>query len=242
MGRSQPPTGRVNRNQAVSLLLTLIGIVLLWNTPVVYPLKILVVFFHELSHVLAAILTGGGAVSIDLTSDEGGLASTVGGSRFVILSAGYLGSLLIGGLLLNVAAYTSYDKRISKLLGMLIVIVGLLYIDRLSFGFAFAMITGAALIAAGVWLDAVINDFILKVIGLTSCLYAVLDIKSDLLDRSVPSDASQLADHVGLLPAWLWGALWFVIAIVGAGYFFLMALRAPQRPDPKARKHETAGA
>ena len=31
----------------------------LWNTSLVYPLKILVVFFHEISHGVAAVLTGG---------------------------------------------------------------------------------------------------------------------------------------------------------------------------------------
>ena len=40
---------------------------------------------------------------------EGGYCKTIGGSRFVILSAGYLGSLLWGGLILIGASRTRLD-------------------------------------------------------------------------------------------------------------------------------------
>ena len=36
----------------------------LWNTPFVYPLKIIVVLLHEISHGLVAVMTGGGAHGI----------------------------------------------------------------------------------------------------------------------------------------------------------------------------------
>eukprot|EP00425_Heterocapsa_triquetra_P025156 CAMPEP_0195122230 /NCGR_PEP_ID=MMETSP0448-20130528/125969_1 /TAXON_ID=66468 /ORGANISM="Heterocapsa triquestra, Strain CCMP 448" /LENGTH=51 /DNA_ID=CAMNT_0040159715 /DNA_START=86 /DNA_END=237 /DNA_ORIENTATION=+ len=43
-----------------------------------------------------------------------------------------------------------------------------------------------------------VNDLVLKVIGLTSCMYAVLDIKSDVLDRPyLRSDASMMAEATG---------------------------------------------
>ena len=72
----------------------------LWNTPVAYPFRIFVVFLHEISHGLAAVLTGGRIVSIGLSFNEGGVCVTQGGWRFVVLSAGYLGSLLWGALFL----------------------------------------------------------------------------------------------------------------------------------------------
>ena len=75
----------------------LAGVLLLWNTWIVYPLRLLVVFFHELSHGLAAIVTGGRVIEIQLDPREGGLAVTQGGSPLLIASAGYLGSLIIGG-------------------------------------------------------------------------------------------------------------------------------------------------
>ena len=49
-------------------LLAIIAVVFaLWQTPVVVPLKILVVFLHELSHAVAAWLTGGSVEQISIS-------------------------------------------------------------------------------------------------------------------------------------------------------------------------------
>lgn len=79
--------------QPVWILIALL-VWVLWWTPAIAPVRLFVVFLHELSHGLAAYLTGGKLVSFYLVAQEGALALTAGGSRFVILNAGYLGSLL----------------------------------------------------------------------------------------------------------------------------------------------------
>ena len=63
-------------------------------------LRILVVFFHEMSHGLAALLTGGGIRAIHLHPEAGGMCVTTGGIPFLVISAGYLGSLVWGGALM----------------------------------------------------------------------------------------------------------------------------------------------
>ena len=63
----------------IALLLIFIAIGLLWNTIVVYPLKIFVVFMHEVSHGLAAVVTGGEIVEIQINPQQGGHALTRGG-------------------------------------------------------------------------------------------------------------------------------------------------------------------
>ena len=68
----------------------------LWDTALIYPLKIFVVFLHEVSHAMAAVATGGSVERILLDPHQGGAAYTVGGNGFLTLSAGYLGSLLWG--------------------------------------------------------------------------------------------------------------------------------------------------
>ena len=47
-----------------------------WHSPLLLPVKLLTVFFHELSHGLAAILTGGSIVSIGLNLNQGGICYT----------------------------------------------------------------------------------------------------------------------------------------------------------------------
>jgi hypothetical protein len=58
------------------------------------------------------------------------------------------------------------------------------------------------------------NRGVLFVLGLTSALYAILDIKGDVLDRpEALSDARMLADLTGI-PALVWGIAWISIAII----------------------------
>ncbi|MCB1323790.1 MAG: M50 family metallopeptidase [Spirochaetales bacterium] len=78
---------------------------LLWQFPIILPLKLLVVLVHETWHGFAALSSGALLSQMDITLDEWGetmvtgLTSTTG---FVwTVSAGYLGSALTGAVLLN---------------------------------------------------------------------------------------------------------------------------------------------
>ena len=58
------------------------------------------------------------------------------------------------------------------------------------------------------------SSFVLRLLGVTSLLYAPWDIVSDLILRSVPaSDASALARMTGI-PAIAWGVLWLAASVV----------------------------
>ncbi len=213
-------------NELISLLFIMLAVVYLWNTWAVYPLKILVVFFHELSHGLMAVVTGGSILEIRVDAAQGGLCVTAGGNRFLTASAGYLGSLTLGGIILVLATRTRQDQLIATVIGGLIIIISLLFVRPIiSFGILFGLLSGMAMIAAGKFLSEESNEFILKVIGLTSCLYAILDIKSDVLDRPyLRGDARTLAELTHL-PTIFWGLLWITIAVIAAVLFLLVACR-----------------
>ena len=187
-----------------------------------YPLQIFVVFMHEVSHGLAAFLTGGNIKEIEINPQQGGHALTTGGNRFLILSAGYLGSLIWGGIILLLAARTHFDKAISALLGIGMVGITIGFGSD-TFTYLFGVGFGVVLIAFGLFLPEAANDWILRVIGLTSCLYAILDIKSDVLDRShLRSDARMLAELTDL-PTLFWGIVWIIIAIVLTIWFLYLS-------------------
>lgn len=216
----------------IALILIFIGIGLLWNTLFVYPLKIFVVFMHEVSHGLAAIATGGRIVEIQINPQQGGHALTQGGSRFWTLTAGYLGSLLWGGLILLLAARTHLDKGISILIGLGMVAISIAFGES-AFTYLFGIGFGVALIAVGFYLSEVINDWVLRIIGMTSCLYAILDIKSDVLDRAnLRSDARMLSEVTGI-PTEIWGGLWILIAI-GLTLWFLYLSGKTTNAEPKS--------
>lgn len=215
----------------LGLLLVTAAVIACWDTPIVYPLQVLVVFFHEMSHGLAAILTGGKVLEITLAPEQGGSCLTQGGNVLLILSAGYLGSLAWGGALLLLASQTKHDRFTAIGLGIILVTAGVLYVRPiLAFGFFFAMGAGVAMVFVGACLSTGVNDFVLKVVGLTSCLYAVVDIKDDILDRpGIKSDAWLLAEHTPGIPAFLWGVLWISAAVLASA---ALLLRAARKKDP----------
>ncbi len=214
----------------IALILIFIVISLLWGTVVLYPLKIFVVFMHEVSHGLAAYLTGGRIVEIEVNPQQGGHALTKGGNKFLILTAGYLGSLIWGGVILLMAARTHFDKAISVLIGIGMVGITIGFGSD-TFTYLFGVFFGIVLIACGLFLPEVANDWILRVIGITSCLYAILDIKSDILDRPhLRSDAYMLAE-LTKLPIMFWGILWIVIAIGLTIWFLYIAGKSTDSPE-----------
>jgi hypothetical protein len=214
-------------SRARALVIPLVAAVLtyaLWSSVVLFPLKIFTVFLHELSHGLAAVATGGSIVRIELSIDEGGVCWTRGGSPLLVASAGYLGSLGWGALFLCLAAWSRHDRAVVGAIGVGTLGVTLAYV-RTPFGLAYGIVTGLALMAVAAWLPDVVSDVLLRVVGTVSALYAVWDIASDVLFRSLPaSDASALARLTGV-PAVVWGILWTIASLA----VLVLVLRATVR-------------
>jgi hypothetical protein len=184
----------------------------LWNTFVVYPFRVFVVFLHEISHGIAALLTGGRILAIGLTFNEGGVCVTDGGDRFLILNAGYLGSLFWGVLLLRLGAHRGRARGLVSLMGAFTLVVTVIYV-RTFFGIAYGLATGTALLYVASKLSPRVSEVLLAAIGVVSCLYAVWDVASDVLLReSAGSDASALA-LITPFPAFLWGLAWVAVSI-----------------------------
>lgn len=190
----------------------------LWPTPVVYPLKIFVVLLHEISHATAAVLTGGSVERITLSPMQGGATYTRGGNLFLILSAGYLGSLLWGLLLVRLGRSRSRTVRTTlAALGFLVLGVSVLLV-RGWFGLPFGLLFGLVLVLAARSLRPALQSASLMVLGLTSSLYALLDIRSDVLDRPhLPSDAHMLAQATGI-PTVAWGVLWIGLGLAACAF------------------------
>lgn len=187
---------------------------LFWEHPLVWPLKILVVLFHELGHAVMAWLTGGEVVSIGLSPDQGGVTYTRGGWRVAILNAGYLGSLTFGGLLLAVARTERGARRGAYALSLLLVVTTLWFVRPIvSFGFAFSGLASAVGWLLARRASAELVQWIVRGLGVFSVMYAVWDIRSDVLfSSSTTSDAAMLAE-ITWIPATAWGLMWLVAGL-----------------------------
>ncbi|MEX0276641.1 MAG: M50 family metallopeptidase [Ruegeria sp.] len=183
-----------------------------WSTPVVLPLKILIVFMHELSHAIAIVLTGGSVESFSVSPQQGGLVIGRGGNRFISLSAGYLGSLALGMGLLVVALRTNWDRAVLGGFGCVMLLVTVLYV-REAFAIAFCAGVGAAMIGMAWFLSRPVCDLVLRIIGLTSMIYVPYDIFDDTIRRAgIRSDAFMLAEEFGGTTM-MWGGLWLILSL-----------------------------
>src|SRR5216684_2515582 len=95
------------RPQAMTLLLAAIISIALWFVPFAeilsYPFRIFVTFIHEGGHALAALVTGNSVQSLSVAMNASGETYTTQGgffSQVLVASAGYLGSMAFGALLL----------------------------------------------------------------------------------------------------------------------------------------------
>lgn len=198
--------------QLTYLLALVTPIVLGWQHPVLDPLKLLVVFFHESSHALATLLTGGSVVELVIVPEQGGHVLSQGGNRFVILSAGYLGSLLWGVAIYLASVKSRYDQVIMIVLGIAVMTVTAVF-GRGGFSWLFGLGAGLSMVLVGSRFPRAINDFALRLIGLTNMLYVPLDIYSDTLERShLRSDAYLLAQET-FGTTIMWGSLWLLITL-----------------------------
>ena len=197
---------------------------LLWDTALVYPLKIFVVLLHEVSHAIAVVLTGGTVDRITLDPHQGGATYFSGGNGLLALSAGYLGSLLWGGLLFTAGRNERVRTDwVNGAIGVLVILLTVFFV-RSSFGVVFGIFFGMAMVAASKNVGATWNRRLLLTLGLTSALYAVLDIKSDVLDRpELHSDAYMLAEVTGIGTATVWGFLWMGVALAFCGWLLIRA-------------------
>jgi hypothetical protein len=220
---------RFDGKAGLILAVMFIAIWVLWDTPLVYPIKIFVVCLHELGHAVAALLTGGQVVSIQLFPEEGGLTTTRGGWSFIILSAGYVGSLVAGGVLLYLSGYRAWGRRLMVMLGVLLVVSTLMFF-RNGFAVLYGLLAAAAMFFSAYRLPAEVNAYIVRFIAVASCLYAILDIRSDLFITGIPAEAAIVNDAVALsqltgLPAILWAVLWMAVSLLLLAYFLRSSLR-----------------
>ncbi len=206
---------RVLYGQAAAYAVVLV----LWALPLPNPVKLLAVTFHELSHALAGLLTGGRVFGFAIAPRGSGVTLGLGGNMFLILIAGYIGSCLWGVFLYYL---TTKWKPIACLLALELVVIGSSLFGWLN---AYTMFfgTGALIIMTGLlFAPDTAKIFFVRMVGSACCLYAPFDIIGEVFKRSgapnvmgveTQSDVTQLAALTGVHPV----PIALAILIVQAG-------------------------
>ncbi len=129
--RSESPHSPDRRRDLALASAAFVVALVLWQVQELYllmvPFRLFVTMIHELAHGLAAELTGGDFLRFEVTSRGAGLAYTRGGSPFVIIQAGYLGTALFGAGLLILSHRTQRPGRVAVGVGVFLTILTLAY-------------------------------------------------------------------------------------------------------------------
>jgi len=224
------------RPQAMTLLVATAISLFLWFIPfawiLYYPFELFVTFIHEGGHALAALLTGNSVHYMWVaTNTEGATLTTKGGliSQVFVSSAGYLGAMAYGALLLVLIRKAVAARIVLLASGVYIlaltIIFGLVkplyYLDGLS-GVPFTVLSGVVLAVAlaliARFASARVAAFFMSFLAVQCVLNALFNLK-DLFTLSSPfgsafvhTDAVNMASVTGI-PAIFWAAFWIVLAI-----------------------------
>lgn len=223
--------------------LTVLTVLLIffWQSPLLKPLKLFVVFLHETSHAIATIGTGGQLSAISIEWDESGATYAANGRGifFIIAVSGYIGSILWGYMMLRASLTGRWVRTVSLLVGLTVIFFGffpdgaviksadkyLKYIISGSWGLTLTMTA---------FLLPRFNHLLLFVLGGLTSLYSLYDLNDFIHGDVMRTDAGILA-HYLLGQSSLVKPLAYIIAgfISSISVFiFLRLLRTTLRHEP----------
>ena len=195
----------------------------LWDTFLVFPIKLFVVFLHESSHALTILLTGGSISEISLGFDLGGKITAEGGNDILIASSGYLGSLFFGLLIYLVAEMQKIRRYVYFSLALLFLIILLISAPTLEF-ILIGLITIGLLVVFGFFVRIRLVKIFVKAISLVSAIYVLIDVKEDMLAQDFSSDAQIMAALIGVNQL-IVSLIWLVISVVLIGIVMKLSFK-----------------
>lgn len=240
------------RPQVTTLLLATALSLCLWFIPyaevLAWPFRIFVTFIHEGGHALAAFVTGNAVHSLSVSADGSGMVYSTNSSLWAsmfISSAGYLGAMTFGALLLWLVRHRVKAKVVLAASGVLVLLLATFFgflapLWNWSLPGLFTLVAGVAiplsLFAAAKYLGPRAATFLVSFLAVQCVLNAVFDLRSVLFASAfmdVHTDAANMQAATGV-PSVFWALFWIGVAFV----ILTLALRAyvagkeaPSQPD-----------
>jgi hypothetical protein len=197
-------------------------LLLLWESPLLVPLRVLTIFFHEIFHATAAFATGGGVNSIEITLHKTGLTSLYGGIPSVVYSAGYIGTALLGSLLIITTHRHPLKRPLYFVLGLILLLDTILF-ARNPFGWAYGWTAGLFFLML-VFKDFRFSDFITELVGIMCIVDGLRDLISFYWQRS-GNDAAILHQLIGV-PYDFIVTTWILVSISLVGLAVAFSLKS----------------
>ncbi|KAH7907359.1 peptidase M50B-like-domain-containing protein [Hygrophoropsis aurantiaca] len=219
-------------DQVVVLYVTVVYAVVIfgiWNIPgvrtLINPLKLFTIGWHEFCHIVGAVLTGGTIISVTIDPNLGGATVVEGGYPPAILSAGYIGSTIFGGVFILGGFDSLVAKILSFVLGLGLITPLVLVRDKLTI--LLTLVYEGLLV--GFWFvgHAQALRWYCLFIGIMNVFYVVWDLADDKFFRKAnDSDCTQFYILYPRISAHLWAILWILFEIGVCISFIFLGLAA----------------
>ncbi len=211
--------------QKYHFFILLIIAVIIKQLPLVsIPFNWLESYFHEISHGIAAIVTGGSVLRIQMFANGAGLCTTQGGIGFIISFAGYAGATLWGWGIYKLAGAHQGVAQVFSVLVFLLLVGSIVFLGRdLLTWFILAVL--AALFLFTIKLKK--RHYLQRLIQLFGLLILLNSLSSPyyLLDGRNLGDGAALAT-ITFIPEFIWVLIWFLLALVALYSLYRTAKKA----------------
>lgn len=191
---------------------------------VLLPFEFFTTFVHEGCHAIASLLTGEDVKRIVLNPDTSGYMEHSGGAgtftRAFIASAGYVGSAMVGGLLIVLSAKQTSAKSVLTGLGVIMILAMIFYVRDL-FTLIMCGMIAAAFFFIALKTGPVFNYVFVTFLAVQTALNSIGDVLTlVMLSMGAPkssyslgkSDADVMAE-LFWLPAIVWSVLWVAFSL-----------------------------
>ncbi|HZH99306.1 MAG TPA: M50 family metallopeptidase, partial [Fimbriimonadaceae bacterium] len=203
--------------QRTTLLLAASAVLLCWVIPGLHwltmPLQYLYTHLHEIGHALAAVVSGGVGVRIEVFSNGSGVTESWGGSQLLMSPAGYVGATAMGAMLLALARDEKGAKAGLMGLGGLIALAVLLWVRGDLFGLFSALVFAALLLGLGAKLPKEMAVPTAQFLGVYLCLASIQSVLAifGIGGMALENDALILERATGI-PAILSAVTWTLLS------------------------------
>ncbi len=182
------------------------------------PYYILGVFFHEIGHAIAILMLGGKPVKIKIFPNDGGVTFSYYQSfgrfrRAIVSSAGFLGSAIVGSLLLVASRNPNITNNILIILGIFSLAATIVWVrEWLGYGFMTMIFWGFIILAIAFRAPPEIQKFMIQFLGVQISAINFLNIWYLFAYMRGYSDVGKIERYLWL-PYWFWGIILTLLCV-----------------------------
>lgn len=222
------PTNPTQTSTLFTLALYFVIILVSWNLLLIrhllFPLKLIVVAWHELGHVVASACSGYKLESVTVDPNEGGATRLEGGHyNPAALPLGYMTSCLLGGVLVF-CGFNTLASKIASFFLMISLVVTFWWANGLT---ARLMTLCSLGLLIGFWFidHAGILRYYILFVGVMSSWYVIYDVMDDLVFRKMnPCCAVVFETRYPMVRAGQWALIWTFYSALSFVAWVLLAL------------------